>query len=278
MTRVFSGRSGYSEHKMLTRLLTALALAALLLLGVGSVGVSASVQTDAEEETETEEAETDPAVAAELKEGSEVYSQTCAGCHQPGGTGLAGQFPPLIDNPNVDDAAYVADVIANGKDGPITVNGELFDAVMPPFSLSESDASAVIAYIQNDFMVPAGAAVAVPGGGGPVAGSSLPFLADTTALLAYLIAAAVAALVLAPRLVGANNRFETPWLDAWLKSALIVVAVAILIVIIPNMVLTLSSVTTLGRFYQDLIGVAVWGVGLSALLAGLWWAHRESRV
>ncbi len=47
------------------------------------------------------ESEVDQAVSAELREGAAVYTAICSSCHQPGGAGLSGQFPPLINNPNV---------------------------------------------------------------------------------------------------------------------------------------------------------------------------------
>ena len=36
---------------------------------------------------------------------------------RPAASALSGQYPPLNDNPNVDDAAYVEDVIRNGRTG-----------------------------------------------------------------------------------------------------------------------------------------------------------------
>jgi mono/diheme cytochrome c family protein len=132
-----------------------------------------------------------------LIEGAEVYTAVCASCHQAGGIGVAGQFPPLKDNPNVADAAYVEGVIRNGLDGPITVNGDTYDAVMPAQpSLTDADIVNVIAYIQSGFAAPSGPAPTVDTG--PVAGTQLPLLADYTILVAFLIAAGVGVLVLGP--------------------------------------------------------------------------------
>ena len=269
---------------------TAIVAALLAVILVVVAPTAASAQGDDDHGTEgtgtegtgTEEGgEVDPAAeeaAEELRQGQQVYSQVCSSCHQPGGAGLPGQFPPLIDNPNVDDAAYVADVINNGLQGPVTVGGETFDGIMPSFStLGEDDIDAVIAYLQNDLEAPVDEAAAVAPTG-PVAGTELPALTDMGAITAYLLAAAVAALVLAPRLLSANDRLSVPWLDAWLKSAVIVLAVALLVVYVPDWALKWGPVTDLSRFGQDLIGTGLWAGGLVVILGALWYAHRESRV
>jgi len=219
----------------------------------------------------------DPVLADQIVTGSEVYSQICSACHQPGGTGLPGQYPPLNGNPNVADAAYVTDVVTNGKQGPIEVLGETYNGVMPSFStLSDDDIAAVIAYIQNGFQLPAGAAPTAPTG--PVAGTELPALANMGSLVAFLLAAAVGGLVLYPRLASQNSRLEVPWLDAWLKTAAIVAAVILLVVVIPDWALKTSAVSKLPRAGQDLIGLGLWGAGLGVVLGALWYAHKESRV
>ena len=191
---------------------------------------------------------------------------------------MPGQFPPLIDNPNTNDAAYLADVIGNGRQGEITVNGETYNGVMPSFStLAEDEIDAVIAYIQNDFAAPI-ADVEEFEATGPVAGSDLPALTSLTALLAYLLGFAAFAMVLAPRLLSENNRLNTPWLDAWLKAFVIVLSVILLTVVLPDWALKTGTVSKLGRFAQDFIGSSLWAVGLALVLGGLWYAHRESRV
>lgn len=260
-------------------------LAAVLVAGPGSASADAEFTSDAELATEAEseepsdgEAETQAADDALLAEGAEVYSQICSSCHQPGGVGLSGQFPPLIDNPAVDDDAYLRDVINNGLSGPITVAGETYDGVMPSFStLGEDDVDAVIAYIQSGFASPTSEEVAIDPTG-PVAGSSLPGLASAGALIAYLLAVLVGLMVLYPRLVSVNSRLDTPWLDAGLKTATIVVAIVFLTVILPDWVLQLNGVAGLDRIAQDAIGLAVWGAGLVACLGALWYLHRESRI
>ncbi len=246
------------------------------------VGPSSAAETDGETDAGTG-SEADPAAEAEaemLREGQQVYSQICSACHQPGGTGLSGQFPPLLDNPNIDDSDYVADVIINGLQGEITVLGETYDGVMPSFStLTGDEIAAITAYLQAGFQAPADTGDEEAfGSTGPVAGTELPALTNMGYYVAHAAAAIVALLVLGPRLFSVNDRLNVPWLDAWLKTASIVIAVYFLVIFIPNWALQQGPVAGLSRFGQDLIGTGLWTIGVGILLGGLWYAHRESRV
>ena len=103
--------------------------------------------------------------AQEGPDGREVYLANCAACHQGDGTGVPGSFPPLMDNPNIADAAYVGTVIREGKSGPIDVNGVTYDGQMPAQAqLSDAEVDAVIAYIQAGVFIPADSAPVGEGG------------------------------------------------------------------------------------------------------------------
>ena len=269
-----------SVHRVRSGLVLAVALLFLL---VSAPLAAHATEAPADDTTDDGGAgeEVDPAQAAldeQLRVGAEVYSQVCSSCHQPGGAGLEGQFPPLLDNPNVDDAEYVRGVIVNGREGEIVVAGVTYNGIMPSFStLADDDIDSVIAYIQNDFAAPA-AAVAEFESDAPVAGTELPGLANMSSILAFLLAASVGAMVLAPRLLSENNRLNTPWLDAWLKTAVIVLSVIIFTVYLPDWALKTGAVSKLSRFAQDFIGSTIWALGLAIVLGGLWYAHRESRI
>lgn len=212
-----------------------------------------------------------------LRDGAAVYSAVCSGCHQPGGAGLSGAFPPLIDNPNVDDAAYVEDVIRNGREGEIVVDGTTYDGVMPAqASLSDEDVAAVIAYVQSGFASPAGSVAEVTTG--PAAGTELPILADYAWIVAFAIALGLGALVVGPRVVGAHDRREITWVDAWMKTAIIVVGAVFVTTIVPAKVLELETVQDLPGAAQDLVALGLWAGGIAATLLALWYAHRERRV
>lgn len=110
--------------------------------------------------------------AQEAPDGQEVYLANCAACHQGNGTGVPGSFPPLVDNPNIADAAYVETVIREGLSGPIDVNGVTYDGQMPAQpQLSDAEIDAVIAYIQAGVFTPA--EIAPVGEGGAAVGEQL---------------------------------------------------------------------------------------------------------
>ncbi len=158
------------------------------------------------------------------------------------------------------------------------VDGVTYDGVMPAFStLSDAETQAVIAYIQNGFEAPPDESAA-PLPTGPVAGTELPALTNMAAWVAYLLAAAVAAMVLAPRLMSQNSRLAVPWLDAWLKTGVIVLSVIFFTMFVPDWALKTGTVSKLSRPAQDFIGVSLWSGGMALVIGGMWYAHRESRI
>ncbi len=89
-----------------------------------------------------------PAVDAQSPSGSDLYSANCASCHQAGGEGIVGTFPPLLGNPAAADAAYVESVVRDGLSGPTEVLGETYDGVMPPVAgLTDPEIAAVVDYV-----------------------------------------------------------------------------------------------------------------------------------
>jgi mono/diheme cytochrome c family protein len=87
--------------------------------------------------------------------GSRVYATNCAACHQAGGTGMAGAFPPLAGHvPELlkrsDGRTYVGKLLLFGLEGEISVNGNNFAGAMPPWNaLSDDDIAAVLNYVSN---------------------------------------------------------------------------------------------------------------------------------
>ncbi len=87
------------------------------------------------------------AVAAD---GAQLYSQNCAGCHGANGEGIPGVFPPLVNNPRVQDEAYVVKVIREGISGPLEVSGQTYNGAMPAMpQISETDAKAIAVYVKG---------------------------------------------------------------------------------------------------------------------------------
>ncbi|HEY5651047.1 MAG TPA: cytochrome c [Acidimicrobiia bacterium] len=216
--------------------------------------------------------------AALLQRGFDTYSAQCAGCHQPGGAGIPGTFPPLNGNPAVQDSAYLIDTIRNGREGALTVDGVDYAGVMPAFStLSDEEVDGLVAYVQSGFVVPSS-----PGDDGtvalPVATGALPKLSSMAIVAAFALATAAGVMVLSPRIVSTIDRLHVPWLDAWLRSTIIVVYFVVATVVVPSAVLQTETVSRLDRSIQDVIGVSLWVGGLAVGLLGLWYSHRERRI
>src|SRR3546814_4333172 len=71
-----------------------------------------------------------------LPDGSALYAQTCAACHQPEGQGLPGAFPALAGSEiiNDDNPETLIRIILQGYDARAEY------AAMPPFATQLSDA------------------------------------------------------------------------------------------------------------------------------------------
>ena len=93
-----------------------------------------------------------------IARGEKLYAAHCAACHQASGHGLAGAFPPLAGADYLQaGSAAVVDVVLNGLSGPIVVNGEKYNSVMPKLSyLSDSDVADVVTFVMNAWGNPGG--------------------------------------------------------------------------------------------------------------------------
>jgi mono/diheme cytochrome c family protein len=93
-------------------------------------------------------AATSPQAAA----GQKVFAQNCSSCHGASGQGMPNVAPPLDGNDFVTgDPKAVIKVVLDGKTGPITVKGQNFNGMMPPWkaSLSNKDIADVVTYIRS---------------------------------------------------------------------------------------------------------------------------------
>lgn len=80
------------------------------------------------------------------------------------------------------------------------------------------------------------------------------------------------------RVVRVVDRRDLSWLDAWLKTTVIVAYFIVFTVFLPSYALQTPTVSGLSRPAQELIGSAVWAVGLGAGLWALWYAQRTKRI
>jgi len=87
-----------------------------------------------------------------LERGKGVYAANCAACHQANGQGIPKAFPPLVrsDYLNADKVRAIR-TVTGGLQGPITVNGEKYNGVMPAWTLSDEDVAAVLSYVYGSW-------------------------------------------------------------------------------------------------------------------------------
>lgn len=123
--------------------------------------------------------EIDPDLA---EAGAQVYADNCASCHQSGGIGVVGSFPPLVGNPRAADPEYVAGVVRDGLNETIEVDGVVYTTPMAAIDLSDADREAVAAYVatlaSSDVVAPPPAEAVEVGPGDPAVGRDLFVGAD----------------------------------------------------------------------------------------------------
>lgn len=97
-----------------------------------------------------------PAAATpeQLAEGKKNYMMICVACHQPTGMGLPPVFPPLTKSEYVGGSAerYAA-MILKGNAGPMTVDGKLYNNIMPgqEATLTDEKIASVMTFTRANF-------------------------------------------------------------------------------------------------------------------------------
>jgi nitrite reductase (NO-forming)/hydroxylamine reductase len=88
-----------------------------------------------------------------MAKGKGVYEANCGACHQANGKGLPGAFPPLAESDFLQrDRGEVLAIALFGLSGPITVNDEEYNAVMPSMGhLEDQDLAAALTYVFNSW-------------------------------------------------------------------------------------------------------------------------------
>ncbi len=84
--------------------------------------------------------------------GETVYTTNCGACHQPTGLGLAGVFPPLVNDPMVagPPEAHIG-VVLKGMTG-VAINGVSYASAMPAWpQLSDQQIAAVVTFERNSW-------------------------------------------------------------------------------------------------------------------------------
>ncbi len=92
-------------------------------------------------------------IAATLT-GAQIYSMTCAACHQATGAGLPSQYPPLAPSDFVTgNEQRLLHIVLRGLTGEVEVEGEMFKGDMPGWApaLNDAQVASVLTYIRKSF-------------------------------------------------------------------------------------------------------------------------------
>lgn len=93
-------------------------------------------------------------------DGAALYKAKCAMCHQAQGEGLDGRYPPLTGLQEwlatEQGREYLSRVVVNGLYGPITVDGQRYNALMWTFKgrLKDPELVAVLRYVAESINTP----------------------------------------------------------------------------------------------------------------------------
>jgi mono/diheme cytochrome c family protein len=85
--------------------------------------------------------------------GAQIFSSTCAACHQPQGEGT-NVYPPLAQSEWVNGIeSRLVRIILHGLTGDVEVQGQVYNGAMPAWgpSLSDAEIAAVATYIRSSF-------------------------------------------------------------------------------------------------------------------------------
>jgi nitrite reductase (NO-forming) len=90
----------------------------------------------------------------QIEKGKQVYMGLCFACHQPDGKGLPNAFPPLAGSDFMQaDRERAVRIVLKGLTGPVTVNGQIINSVMPPQEavLTDAQIASVLTYVFNSW-------------------------------------------------------------------------------------------------------------------------------
>jgi nitrite reductase (NO-forming) len=92
-------------------------------------------------------------VEQQFKAGQALFAGTCSTCHQANGAGLPGVFPPLAKSDWLAaNPKKAIDVVLHGLTGPVKVNGQAYNSVMPPMNqLNDDEVANILTYVQGSW-------------------------------------------------------------------------------------------------------------------------------
>ena len=86
--------------------------------------------------------------------GQTVYNMSCVACHQNDGKGITNVFPPLTNSDwllKQSKEEAIRNVIV-GRTGELTVNNKVYNGIMPPQNINDSQVAAVLTYVYKKFL------------------------------------------------------------------------------------------------------------------------------
>jgi len=98
-----------------------------------------------------------------MERGQKLYVQRCMACHQEDGSGVPRLNPPLIKTTYVlGSKSRLINIILNGLDEEIEIDGEFYSNPMPPFGslMKDQEIADVLTYVRNSFQNKASAVTA----------------------------------------------------------------------------------------------------------------------
>ena len=95
----------------------------------------------------------DDLTPARAEVGEKLYIRYCGACHMADGKGDGSRFPAIAGSEWVKgDQGRLIDVVMSGLSGPIEVNGQAFDGVMPSVDyLSDEEIAQILTYVRKEF-------------------------------------------------------------------------------------------------------------------------------
>ena len=98
-------------------------------------------------------AQSAPSRSAPPRTGAQIFSSTCAACHQAQGEGT-NVYPPLAGSEWVNgDESRVVRILLHGLTGDVEVQGQVYTGAMPAWgpTLSDAEIAAVLTYIRSSW-------------------------------------------------------------------------------------------------------------------------------
>lgn len=97
--------------------------------------------------------EVDDDLQRHVAKDQKLYNTFCGTCHQQNGKGARGRMPPLAGTDWVTgNKERLITVVLNGLQGPLEINGENYNGVMPPHRfLKDDEIATILSYIRKSF-------------------------------------------------------------------------------------------------------------------------------